>query len=106
MAKTKILTFESFPKQITRNEFSGPSYRVISFVVDVPIRVPENVMSELPDSHRYSKVVFGLTEFQIVDKAADAENESGENRHACYKQRQYDTVRERLERGLRGISDT
>jgi uncharacterized protein (TIGR04552 family) len=88
------------------NEFSGPTYRVISFVIDVPIRVPEKVMSELPDSHRYSKVVFGLTEFQLVDQATDTENESGENRHACYKQRQCDKVRERLERGLRGIGDS
>lgn len=87
------------------NEFSGPTYRVISFVVDVPIRVPDRVMRELHDANRYSKVVFGLTEIQIVDQATALQNEEGENRHSCYKERQHAQVRERLERGLRGVND-
>ena len=33
------------------NEFSGPSYRVVSFVVDVPIRVPDALLPPASETH-------------------------------------------------------
>ncbi len=88
------------------NEFSGPSYAVINFVVDVPLRVPEQVLLRLPaDEDHLGRVVFCLAEVQIVDEETDTRNEQGENRHERYRARQLAIVRERLERGKRGVRD-
>jgi uncharacterized protein (TIGR04552 family) len=84
------------------NEFSGPTYRVVSFVVDMPIRVPDEVLSGTAEREGLGRVVFGLAEFQLVDRATDEENERGENRHDRYRARQLLKVRDRLERGMRG----
>jgi len=86
------------------NEFSGPSYAVINFVVDVPLRVPETVLMKIPvDEEDLGRVVFCLAEVQIVDEVTDQQNEQGENRHERYRARQLAIVRERLERGKRGV---
>ena len=86
------------------NEFSGPSYAVINFVVDVPLRVPDVVLLKIPvDEEDLGRVVFCLAEVQIVDEATDLSNEQGENRHERYRARQLAIVRERLERGKRGV---
>jgi uncharacterized protein (TIGR04552 family) len=87
------------------NEFSGPSFRVVSFVVDVPLRVPPDVLAAVPDGGRFGRVVFGLAELQIVDRVTDEENERGENRHERYRARQLLKVRDRLERGKRAIRE-
>ncbi len=88
------------------NEFSGPSYAVINFVVDVPLRVPDEVLLKIPaDDGDLGRIVFALAEVQIVDERTDAKNEQGENRHERYRARQLAIVRERLERGKRGIRD-
>jgi uncharacterized protein (TIGR04552 family) len=87
------------------NEFSGPSYRVVSFVVDIPIRVPDDVLSATAQREGLGRVIFGLAEFQLVDRATDEENERGENRHDRYRARQLMKVRDRLERGKRGFRD-
>jgi uncharacterized protein (TIGR04552 family) len=84
------------------NEFSGPTYRVINFVVDVPVRVPQRLLTEAENLEGLGRVIFSLAEFQIVDRTAAAENELGDNRHDRYRARKLTTVRERLERGLRG----
>lgn len=84
-----------------RNEFSGPSYRVVSFVSDVPVRIDRVVPLEGGVVETLGRVVFGAVEFQIVDQASAEENESGENRHTLYKARQRTRVKERLERGKR-----
>jgi uncharacterized protein (TIGR04552 family) len=84
------------------NEFSGPSFRVINFVVDVPIRVPDELLSK-SDAPDLGRVMFGLAEFQITDETSAKENEAGDNNHERYKQRQVLQVRERLERGLRDM---
>lgn len=89
----------------TLNEFSGPSYRVVSLVVDVPIRVPPEVLAKVERGTELGSVVFGLAEFQIVDRATDDENEQGENRHDRYRARQLLKVRDRLERGMRGVRE-
>ncbi|MBM4282108.1 MAG: TIGR04552 family protein [Deltaproteobacteria bacterium] len=85
------------------NEFSGPSYAVINFVVDVPLRIPDAALSASDAS--LGRVVFALAEFQIVDEVTDDQNEVGENRHDRYRARQLGIVRERLERGKRGARD-
>lgn len=88
------------------NEFSGPSYAVINFVVDMPLRVPEEVLLKVPaDDEDLGRVVFALAEFQLVDEPTDVENEQGENRHERYRNRQLAIVRERLERGKRREKD-
>jgi uncharacterized protein (TIGR04552 family) len=84
------------------NEFSGPSYRVVNFVADLPVRM-DRFLSRLPDDPLFADngaVVFVLTEFQIVDaRTADA-NELGENSHERYKERQITRVKARLSHGM------
>ena len=80
------------------NEFSGPEYRIINFVADLPLRLDRIVPGFDPgpdDSH----VVFVLTEFQICDKATAVSNESGAQSHEAYKARQHERVKQRLLRG-------
>lgn len=77
------------------NEFSGPEYRIVNFVADLPLRIdrllPKN---ELPPNAGH--VVFVLTEFQIADKQTAIRNESGASSHEAYKARQHERVRMRL----------
>lgn len=87
------------------NEFSGPTYRVVSLVVDVPIRVPADVLAKVESGSDLGTIIFGLAELQIVDRATDDENERGENRHDRYRARQLLKVRDRLERGMRGARE-
>jgi len=77
------------------NEFSGPEYRIINFVADLPLRVDRLLpRNELPND--LSHVVFVLTEFQIADKVTAQRNESGASSHEAYKARQHERVRMRL----------
>lgn len=80
------------------NEFSAPGYRIINFVVDMPLRV-EQLTDEWPREHGH--VVFGLTEFQLCDRETARQNELGQNNHEAYKERQRRSVRLRLMRGRR-----
>jgi uncharacterized protein (TIGR04552 family) len=77
------------------NEFSGPEYRIVNFVADLPLRIdrllPKN---EIPPNAGH--VVFVLTEFQIADKQTALRNESGASSHEAYKARQHERVRLRL----------
>jgi uncharacterized protein (TIGR04552 family) len=84
------------------NEFSGPSYRVVNFVADLPVRIDRH-LGLSPDDPLFSEagvVVFVLTEFQIVDMQTAHANEQGENSHARYKERQALRVRARLMHGM------
>jgi uncharacterized protein (TIGR04552 family) len=76
------------------NEFSGPEYRIINFVADLPLRLERIVQEHL--APELSHVVFVLTEFQVCDKATAQRNESGASSHEAYKQRQHERVRMRL----------
>jgi uncharacterized protein (TIGR04552 family) len=80
------------------NEFSGPEYRIINFVADLPLRVERLLprTETMPDSPH---VVFVLTEFQVCDKVTSQRNESGASSHEAYKARQNERVRQRLFRG-------
>ena len=84
------------------NEFSAPAYRVIHFVVDLPIRVPASVLEASPPAAwTLGPVVFVLCEFQVVDRETEASNERGEASHDAYKERQRDAVMQRLKLGVR-----
>ncbi|MBZ0238599.1 MAG: TIGR04552 family protein [Deltaproteobacteria bacterium] len=77
------------------NEFSGPEYRIINFVADLPLRL-ERLVPNLELGPDDSHVVFVLTEFQVADKATALSNESGPQSHEAYKARQHERVRARL----------
>jgi uncharacterized protein (TIGR04552 family) len=77
------------------NEFSGPEYRIVNFVADLPLRIARmvpNLVLDADDSH----VVFVLTEFQIADKVTAQRNDTGACSHEAYKARQHERVRVRL----------
>jgi uncharacterized protein (TIGR04552 family) len=83
------------PTENPYNEFSGPEYRIINFVADLPLRIERLLpRNELPPDNAH--VVFVLTEFQIADKATALRNESGASSHEAYKARQNERVRTRL----------
>jgi uncharacterized protein (TIGR04552 family) len=77
------------------NEFSGPEYRIINFVADLPVRL-ERLLPKGDPVPELSHVVFVLTEFQVCDKATAIRNESGASSHEAYKSRQHERVRMRL----------
>ncbi len=85
------------------NEFSGPGYRVINFVADLPVRM-DRFLCRTPDDPLFSEngtIVFVLTEFQIIDARTAENNESGENSHEKYKERQIMRVKQRLMHGMK-----
>jgi uncharacterized protein (TIGR04552 family) len=83
------------------NKFSARSYRVIHFVVDMPVRVPDRVLAAAPPAAEHlGHIVFVLVEFQIVDQNTERANEAGEASHAQYKERQMIAVRDRLQLGI------
>jgi uncharacterized protein (TIGR04552 family) len=77
------------------NEFSGPEYRIINFVADLPLRL-ERLLPRAELSPEIAHVVFVLTEFQVCDKSTALLNDSGESSHDAYKLRQHERVRMRL----------
>ncbi len=79
------------------NEFSSTTYRVINFIVDVPVRIDDVIAHSVDEG--LGKVVFVMAEFQIVDQATAVTNEEGDNSHLCYKERQRARVQERLQYG-------
>jgi uncharacterized protein (TIGR04552 family) len=86
-----------------QNEFSGPGYRVINFVADLPVRM-DKFLCRTPDDPLFSEngtIVFVLTEFQIIDARTAENNESGENSHEKYKERQITRVKARLMHGMK-----
>jgi uncharacterized protein (TIGR04552 family) len=84
------------------NRFSAPNYRVIHFVTEVPVRVPEHIMELAPPgSDNLGPIVYVLCEFQLVDAESEAANEAGEASHEAYKARQRLAVFRRLRLGSR-----
>jgi uncharacterized protein (TIGR04552 family) len=90
-------------RRLTLNEFSGPEYRIVNFVADLPLRLANllgpagaTAAAVPPPSSDDSHVVFVLTEFQVADKATAVRNESGPSGHEAYKARQREQVRVRL----------
>lgn len=81
------------PSQV--NEFSGTSYKVLNFVVDLPVHLPDRAIE--PGDGR---IAFCMVELQFVDQETAHDNERGENAHQRYKKRQLRKVLRRLSRGL------
>jgi len=88
------------------NEFSAAGYRVINFVVDLPLRI-EAVNPDASPPPGVGHVVFVMTEFQLADRATTLTNEQGDSSHEAYKARQHARVEERLfgDEGGAGASD-
>ena len=83
------------PNNAPLNEFSGPDYRIINFVADLPVRIDSIVPADqVPE--KCGHVVFILTEFQLADKNTSVNNNIGESSHDAYKTRQREKVRQRL----------
>jgi len=81
------------------NESSGPTYKHLDFVVDLPLRIdPYANLEQTPELERLGSVVYAMVEFQVVDRKNALANESGQNSHEAYKERQRERVLERLER--------
>jgi uncharacterized protein (TIGR04552 family) len=82
------------------NQFSAQSYRIIHFVVDMPVRLPKRIMDRAPPgAGALGNVIFVICEFQIVDRDTEAHNEIGDASHAKYKERQKKAVMRRLQLG-------
>lgn len=87
------------------NTYSAPTYRVIHFVADVPVRVPAHIMEMAPEgSDDLGPIVYLLCEFQLLDAESEALNEQGDASHDAYKQRQRQAVFARLRLGPNGAS--
>lgn len=82
-------------------EYTGRSYRVSKFVVDIPVRLDKFLATSAGPSYGESlgTITYVLVEFQIVDEETDQRNNSGECSHDNYKRRQKSGVIQRLEGG-------
>lgn len=88
------------------NAFSGQSYRVIHFVVDLPVRLPPAIMEIAPPTAwSLGPIIFVLCEFQILDRETEASNELGDASHERYKDRQKFAVKRRLKIGVRALKE-
>lgn len=104
---TKLLPLLQIDRQLEEghegvidNRFTAPTYRVVHFVVDMPVKLPEQMLVESPPAAwALGRVIFVQTEFQILDRATDQKNEIGDASHAAYKDRQRLAVMRRLEVG-------
>lgn len=82
------------------NVFSAPSYRVVHFVADMPVRLPPEFLENAPPAaSALGQVVFAQAEFQIVDRDSEHTNALGDASHDAYKQRQKLAVARRLKLG-------
>ena len=82
------------------NRFSSSGYRMINFVIALPVRLDH--MSFLRGHRCFEScgpVVHVSTEFQLVDRESAYLNEQGPNSHAAYKRRQRKGVEQRLRWG-------
>lgn len=88
------------------NTFSAENYRVIHFVVDLPVRLPAEIMDMAPPAAwPLGPIIFVMCEFQIVDRETEAANELGDASHAKYKERQKQAVMRRLKLGVRSMNE-
>jgi uncharacterized protein (TIGR04552 family) len=87
------------------NKFSADEYRIIHFVVDMPVRLPRRILDRAPESALpLGDVIFVICEFQVVDRDTESHNELGDASHAKYKERQKKAVMRRLQLG--GVGDS
>jgi uncharacterized protein (TIGR04552 family) len=88
------------PDRRKSNPFSGKGYRVLNFVVDVPVRIDDLVPEAATLADDLGRVVFSLVEFQVTDEETARLNEQGASAHVRYKKRQMKIVLRRLSKGL------
>ena len=82
------------------NRFTAPSYRIVHFIADVPVRVPNAVLEKAPPTVTdLGHTIFVQTEFQVIDRQTDESNEAGDASHRAYKERQKLAVMHRLKVG-------
>lgn len=101
MASPNLDQLISFAESSSTNRFSGPSYKILNFVVDIPIRLDD--MMILPDNNQFSNhayIIYMLTEVQMLDRETTINNEKGENAHPLYKERQKRSILKRLDPDL------
>lgn len=79
------------------NEFSASTYRMISFIVDLPVRL--DALLNRQEIVEHGRVGFALVEMQLVDARTEAVNDLGEGSHDAYKARRKERVLERLRWG-------
>jgi uncharacterized protein (TIGR04552 family) len=83
------------------NRFSSQSYRVVHFVVDMPIRLPRTMLEQVPPGGwSLGPLIFVQAEFQVIDRETEQHNELGEASHTAYKTRQRQAVMRRLKLGM------
>jgi uncharacterized protein (TIGR04552 family) len=86
----------------TDNKFTADEYRIIHFIVDMPVRLPRKLLERAPSSTwPLGPVIFVICEFQVIDRETEGANERGEASHARYKERQRRAVMRRLQLGMR-----
>jgi uncharacterized protein (TIGR04552 family) len=102
---TDLAAVAADKKPTPQNEFSGPGYRMINFVADLPVRMDRFLCRPASDPMfaENGTVVFVLTEFQIIDARTAENNESGDNSHQKYKERQMMRVKARLMHGMKDV---
>ncbi len=85
------------------NRHSSPEYRVIHWVADMPLKVPNYQTAYRTDGINPipRPIIYVRTELQILDRRSHRQNEQGEASHESYKLRQIDAVANRLKLGLR-----
>ncbi len=87
---------------LSDNVFTADNYRIIHFVVDMPVRLPKRILDRAPPgAARLGPVVFVICEFQVIDRETESKNELGDASHAKYKERQKRAVMRRLQLGMR-----
>lgn len=89
--------FQDLPnREGATNPHSGKGFRMINFVVDLPVRIDQELRAKTQGIEDLGPTVFLLVEFQLVDQATHLNNSTGENKHALYKERQLKKVTQRL----------
>ncbi|MDQ3036053.1 MAG: TIGR04552 family protein, partial [Myxococcota bacterium] len=91
---------EEEDRPIVDNQFTAATYRVVHFVADMPVRVPQEILDAAPPAAwALGRVVFAQAEFQVIDRETEHANEMGEASHDAYKDRQKLAVMRRLKLG-------
>lgn len=87
-------------RPLVDNQFTSPTYRVVHFVADMPVRLPQEILDAAPPAAwALGRVVFAQAEFQVIDRETEHANEMGEASHDAYKDRQKQAVMRRLKLG-------
>lgn len=79
------------------NPATSPSFRMVNFVVELPVRIERLVSVE--DQARFAELghlVHVTLEFQLFDRETALANEAGPGNHGAYKRRQLLSVGQRL----------